>query len=188
MTLLFLVVFVACASPAAESAATEAPSSGSSSPAQSAATEAMEKGEGRKAGEVTIHVNQKDAGPEVIAVTQCDGDTSATVPDTHGGGSPSGRSCGQEAGINFNLTPLVSEGHSFKMQMAGIDRRLVDCGSAIGNYKETEDIGFAERIYRRTKGQVESEVSSFPELGIAGPDSLRLIEDGTLDSAQIYSG
>ena len=35
---------------------------------------------------------------------------------------------------------------------------------------------------------MEFEVSSFPELGIAGPDSLRLIEDGTLDSAQIYSG
>ena len=64
----------------------------------------------------------------------------------------------------------------------------VDCGLAIGNYAETEDIGFVERVKRRTNGQVVFEVSSFPELGIAGPNSLRLIKDGTLDSEQIYSG
>lgn len=125
---------------------------------------------------------------EAIATTPCDGETAASVPEVHGGGTPSGWSCGVEDGINFNLTPLVSEGERFEFQMACINRTLVDCGLAIGNYAETEDIGFAERVNRRTNGQVVFEISSFPELGIAGPDTMRLVEDGTLDSAQIYSG
>ena len=140
--------------------------------------------DGRSVGEVCINV----VGGEAFAATQCDGETASSVSATHGGGSPAGYSCGQESGINFNLTPLESSGHNFELQMACINRTLVDCGLAIGNYAETEDIGFVERVKRRTNGQVNFEVSSFPELGIAGPDSLRLIEDGTLDSAQIYSG
>ena len=146
-------------------------------------------GDLRSVGDVCIEiVNSPNGGQEAIASTPCDGETASSVPAVHGGGSPAGWSCGVESGINFNLTPLESSGHQFEMQMACINRTLVDCGLAIGNYAETEDIGFVERVNRRTNGQVIFEVSSFPELGIAGPDSLRLIEDGTLDSAQIYSG
>ena len=145
--------------------------------------------DGRSVGEVCINiVDSPNGGQEAMASTQCDGEVSGSVPGTHGGGSPSGWSCGVESDINFNLTPLTSSGESFEFQMACINRTLVDCGLAIGNYAETEDIGFVERVKRRTNGQVVFEISSFPELGIAGPDSLRLIEDGTLDSAQIYSG
>ena len=146
-------------------------------------------GDDRNVGEVCISIVDSPTGEkEAMASTQCDGETGASVPDAHGGGSPSGWSCGVESGINFNLTPLTSSGEKFEFQMACINRTLVDCGLAIGNYAETEDIGFVERVKRRTNGQVVFEISSFPELGIAGPDSLRLIEDGTLDSAQIYSG
>ena len=146
-------------------------------------------GDARSVGEVCINiVDSPTGGQEAMASTQCDGDTASSVPGAHGGGSPSGWSCGVESDINFNLTPLTSSGESFEFQMACINRTLVDCGLAIGNYAETEDIGFVERVKRRTNGQVVFEISSFPELGIAGPDSLRLIEDGTLDSAQIYSG
>ena len=144
---------------------------------------------GRSVGAVCIDiVDSPNGGQEAISSTQCDGETAATVPAQHGGGSPSGWSCGEQADINFNLTPLESSGLKFEMQMACINRTLVDCGLAIGNYAETEDIGFVERVKRRTNGQVVFEVSSFPELGVAGPDTLRLVEDGTLDSAQIYSG
>ncbi len=149
----------------------------------------LECGDARSVGEVCIDIQESpNGGMEAIASTQCDGETAASVPDSHGGGSPSGWSCGVEENINFNLTPLTSSGESFEFQMACINRTLVDCGLAIGNYAETEDIGFVERVKRRTNGQVVFEISSFPELGIGGPDSLRLIEDGTLDSAQIYSG
>ena len=144
---------------------------------------------GRVVGEICINiVDAPDGGQEAISSTQCDGETAASVPTEPGGGSPSGWSCGVADGINFNLTPLTSSGQQFEMQMACINRTLVDCGLAIGNYAETEDIGFVERVKRRTNGQVVFEVSSFPELGVNGPDTLRLVENGTLDSAQIYSG
>jgi TRAP-type C4-dicarboxylate transport system substrate-binding protein len=45
-----------------------------------------------------------------------------------------------------------------------------------------------DKIRQRTNGQVEIEISSFPELGLAGPDTLRLVADGTLGMAEVYSG
>jgi len=79
-------------------------------------------------------------------------------------------------------TTLTSSGHSFKFQYACINRTLDPCEllSAPG--------GMVERISERTNGQVEIEISSFPELGLAGPDTLRLVADGTLDMVEIYSG
>jgi TRAP-type C4-dicarboxylate transport system substrate-binding protein len=77
---------------------------------------------------------------------------------------------------------LVSEGLSFKFQYACINRTLDPCKllAAPG--------GMVERIFERTNGQVEIEISSFPELGLGGPDTLRLVEDGTLGMVEIYSG
>jgi len=76
----------------------------------------------------------------------------------------------------------ISEGHSFKFQYACINRTLDPCEllAAPG--------GMVERVFERTNGQVEIEISSFPELGLAGPDTLRLVEDGTLGMVEIYSG
>ena len=164
-------------------------SDGTASETEAMMMDKSDCGDLRSVGDVCISiVDSPSGGKEAMASTPCDGETASSVPAVHGGGSPAGWSCGEETGINFNLTPLESQGQKFEMQMACINRTLVDCGLAIGNYAETEDIGFVERVNRRTNGQVVFEVSSFPELGIAGPDSLRLIEDGTLDSAQIYSG
>ena len=72
-----------------------------------------------------------------------------------------------------------SEGFSFKFQYACINRTLDPCKllAAPG--------GMVERIAERTNGQVEIEISSFPELGLAGPDTLRLVEDGTLGMVEI---
>lgn len=138
-------------------------------------------------GQVTINfVEGPDGDYDAMASTPCDGPTAPTVPAAHGGGSPTGLSCGNEPEVNFNLTPLESEGHSFEIPMACVDRFLVDCGLAAGNYSRIWDIGFIERVKRRTNGQVQFEVTSFPELGYAGSDAFRLIEEGTLDAAQIH--
>ena len=79
-------------------------------------------------------------------------------------------------------TGLVSEGLSFKFQYACINRTLNPCEllAAPG--------GMVEKIRERTNGQVDIQISSFPELGLGGPDTLRLISDGTLGMAEIYSG
>ena len=137
-------------------------------------------------GPVTINVTDTASGPEATAITPCDGPAATTVRANHGGGSPAGESCDNPGSINFNLTPLVSSGHNFKIPMACIDRSSVDCGLAAGAYGHIWDIGLIERVKRRTDGQVQFEVASFPELGVSGANSLRLIEDGTLSAAQIY--
>ena len=76
----------------------------------------------------------------------------------------------------------ASEGYDIKFQYACINRTLDPCKllAAPG--------GMVERIAERTNGQVTIEISSFPELGLAGPDTLRLVEDGTLGMVEIYSG
>ena len=47
---------------------------------------------------------------------------------------------------------------------------------------------FVPEVAKRTDGQVQFVISSFPELGIAGGDTLRLVEDNTLEVAEVYSG
>ena len=47
---------------------------------------------------------------------------------------------------------------------------------------------YSRRIAERTNGRVEIQMTSFAELGLAGPDTLRLIGDGTLEFGEVYSG
>ena len=139
-------------------------------------------------GAVRVNIIHTTSGPEAVAITPCDGVAGAALPAIHGGGSPTGASCNVDPGVNFNLTPLVSQGHTLKIQLACVNRMLVDCGLINGDYRADRDLGFVERVLRRTNGQVRFEVTSFPELGVAGPDTLRLIGDGTLEAAQIHPG
>ena len=77
---------------------------------------------------------------------------------------------------------LATTGQSYKFQFACISRTLDPC------ILLTKAGGFVDRVSERTNGQVEIQISSFPELGLAGPDTLRLVESGTLDFGEIYSG
>ena len=49
-------------------------------------------------------------------------------------------------------------------------------------------IKFVEKVEERTNGRVQINMNSYPELGIAGPDTLGLLKNGTLSFAMIYSG
>ena len=79
-----------------------------------------------------------------------------------------------------NPTQLVSIGEEHVIQHACVNRALLPC-VLIENF-------LAPNLYERTNGQVEIVITSFPELGIAGPDVLTLVADGTLAMAQVYSG
>jgi len=43
-------------------------------------------------------------------------------------------------------------------------------------------------LTERTNGQLQLRVSSFPELGLAGTDTMSLVRDGTLSGSEIYGG
>jgi TRAP-type C4-dicarboxylate transport system substrate-binding protein len=79
-----------------------------------------------------------------------------------------------------NPTPLVSTGQSITIQHACINRSLLPC-------KMTDSFMFPN-VLARTKGQVKLVTSSYPELGINGPDTLALVADGSLSMSDIYSG
>ena len=76
-----------------------------------------------------------------------------------------------------NPTPLTSSGESFNIQYACINRSLLPC--------KLQTVYFAENVRERTNGQVVFEVSSYPELGLAGSDMMELVEQGTIEFAQI---
>ena len=79
-----------------------------------------------------------------------------------------------------NPTELVSSGEEHVIQHASVNRALLPC-ILVQNF-------LAPNLYDRTNGQLEIQITSFPELGIAGPDVLTLVADCTLAMAQVYSG
>ena len=74
-------------------------------------------------------------------------------------------------------TPLTSSGEKFNIQYACINRALLPC--------VLQTVYFAENVKERTNGQVDFEVSSYPELGLAGSDMIELVQQGTIEFAQI---
>ena len=77
-------------------------------------------------------------------------------------------------------TTLETQGESFEFQLVCINRNVAAC--------ELVDSFFVPEVAKRTDGQVQFNLSSFPELGIAGADTLRLVADNTLEVAEVYSG
>ena len=75
-------------------------------------------------------------------------------------------------------TPLTTSGESIEIQHACVNRLLPPC-KLLETY-------FAPRLSERTNGQVQFRITSYPELGLAGPDTLELFRDGTLSSATVY--
>ncbi len=82
---------------------------------------------------------------------------------------------------NFaNPTKMTYDGDPIEIQFACINRTVAPC--------ELWDNFFRKQIEARTNGKVVVPITSFPELGIAGPDSLDQVTSGTLSFAEITSG
>ena len=79
-----------------------------------------------------------------------------------------------------NPTELVSAGENIEIQHVCLDRNLPPC-VLIQTY-------LAPNLAKRTNGQVNLSVVSLAELGIAGPDTLSQVSEGTLDMVNIFTG
>ena len=75
---------------------------------------------------------------------------------------------------------LETQGETFEFQLVCINRNVAGC--------ELVNSFFIPEIAERTNGQLQFTLSSFPELGIAGGDTLRLVKDNTLEVGEVYSG
>ena len=91
------------------------------------------------------------------------------------------------AGSGDSGSAMMAE-PEFKIQLVCINRTGNPCTLIYSTQEEHGIDGFIERVKDRTNGRVVFQISSFPELGLAGPDSLRLIKDQTMELAEIYSG
>ena len=67
-------------------------------------------------------------------------------------------------------------GEVFSMQFVCVNRSLQTCDLF------TE---YIERVMERSNGQLELEITSFPELGISGTDMLDLLADGTIEFTEL---
>ena len=82
---------------------------------------------------------------------------------------------------NFtNPTEMTYDGEPIEIQFACINRTVAPC-ELWANF-------FKPQVEKRTNGKVLVPITSFPELGIAGPDSLEQVTNGTLSWAEITSG
>ncbi len=79
-----------------------------------------------------------------------------------------------------NPTPLTSSGEEIELQHTCINGQLLWC-----KHQKTY---FVPNVESRTEGQVTINVTSFPELGLAGTDTASLLADGTLAMTEIYGG
>ena len=77
-------------------------------------------------------------------------------------------------------TELVSTGENIEIQHVCIDRNLPTCALI--------QTWYAPNLARRTNGQVNLSVTSFAELGLAGPETMSQVADGSLDMVNIYTG
>ena len=75
---------------------------------------------------------------------------------------------------NFtNPTELVYDGKKIEIQFACINRTIATC-------KLVEAV-LVKTVNERMQGKLELVVTSFPELGLSGTDSLALVSEGTVD-------
>ena len=78
---------------------------------------------------------------------------------------------------NFtNPTEATTTGLDLSYQFACINRALTHCKLAEW---------WSDEVYERTNGQLRIEIIGYPELGIAGPDILELLANGTLSFAEL---
>ena len=79
-----------------------------------------------------------------------------------------------------NPTQLTSSGENIELQHTCINGQLLWC--------KHQRTFFVPNVQDRTEGQVTINITSFPELGLAGTDTATLLADGTLSMTEIYGG
>jgi len=124
----------------------------------------------------------------LLIMAACGGDddsVTTTSPSSTGGSGttatavPDATDVPDSSTATESTSELTTTGESFEFQYVCVNRTLLPC-QVIQEYMEN--------INTRTDGQIEIQLSSYPELGISGFDMIRLLEDGTIGLGEIYSG
>ena len=76
-------------------------------------------------------------------------------------------------------TSLASTYETLEFQYVRVNRTLLPC-------QVVQE--FMDAVNESTNGRIEIQLSSYPELGISGLDTISLLKDGTIGFGEIYSG
>ena len=107
----------------------------------------------------------------MLILAACGGDDdSVTSSDTTSGSTTTTAAA---------TTSTGTTGASFEFQYVCVNRTLLPC-------KVIQE--FLDAVKTRTDGQIEIQLSSYPELGIIGLDMIRLLADGTIGMVEFHSG
>ena len=212
LALILVMAFVVACGTAEEPTATQAPAAAPTAvPPTEAPTEAPEPTDAMMEEEPDEDAAMSDVDPALLAAAQArsggpgafylgDGDFSILVGPAPAEGLGDADDQVNLAGLeresylfdsdyyknlvevaNFtNPTEMTYDGEPIEIQFACINRTVAPC--------ELWDNFFKKEIEARTNGKVLVPITSFPELGIAGPDSLEQVTNGTLSWAEITSG
>ena len=121
----------------------------------------------------------------LLILAACGGDDESVTTTSTGstGGSatevPSATDVPDSGATTDKTSEVTTTGESFEFQYVCVNRTLLPC-QVIQEYMDN--------VNTRTDGQIEIQLSSYPELGISGFDMIRLLEDGTIGLGEIYSG
>ncbi len=82
---------------------------------------------------------------------------------------------------SWQLEPVAAQAGKaeFKLKLMGINRTL-------DPWKLFEE--WAKTVERRTNGRVAFELTSLPELGFGGAETIRVLKTGVVDVAEVYGG
>jgi TRAP-type C4-dicarboxylate transport system substrate-binding protein len=81
----------------------------------------------------------------------------------------------------WSPAPVVAQAPKaeFKLKLMGINRTL-------DPWKLFQE--WAQAVEKRTNGRVQFELTSLPELGLGGAETIRVIKTGVVDVAEVYGG
>ena len=114
----------------------------------------------------------------MLALAACGG-PAAPAPATQATAAPADTSASAGTTASTDTTAAAMQ-EPITLQVVCINRTLGPC-ELIRDF-------YAPKVGERTGGSVTVEISSYPELGLDGPDTIRLVNDLTLEFAEIYSG
>ena len=82
-------------------------------------------------------------------------------------------------GSVWKPSPVTAQAPQFKLKLMGINRTL-------DPWKLFEE--WAKEVEKKTNGRVQFELTSLPELGFGGGETLRVLRTGIVDVAEVYGG
>lgn len=79
------------------------------------------------------------------------------------------------------------EGDSYTIQLV-LQGRAKTCEGKFELTQPCTALAMTERLEKKSHGRLKFSIATIAELGLAGPDILRLVGDGTLQMSEVYSG